>query len=264
MNRQQLYQLSAMFANLASGVYPQVGQGLKEMAQSGIQGEAVKKQKEEEEKKKKAGMFGSVGSTLGSIAGVVAAPFTGGTSLAATAAMGALGGAAGGAAGTLAGGGDLSANQILMDAAMGGVSGAGAHLLGPVLAKGGSAVTGALTPATPSTAALGGGTSGAIATGATTPFTGAAPPLVASNPAQMAATVAPTKMGMSAGQAARQMATQNLLGVLGTRSIGSTLGVFPQQMPAEHDPNQRTSTEYLRRMGGGFEPLSGSYFGGLY
>lgn len=127
-------------ANTVSGI----GQGLSQpnsttqnlnvkmnqMFQAQAQQQALKQAEEERKKKEKAGTFGKIGSTLGTIGGIALAPFTGGASLAIPAALGAAGGALGGAAGRAVGGGGFDMQQTLMDAAMGGVGGLGAGVVG--------------------------------------------------------------------------------------------------------------------------------------
>jgi hypothetical protein len=78
---------------------------------------------EEEKKRKKAekgGLFGKIGSTLGTAAGIALAPVTGGASLALA---GAAGGALGGLAGQYAAGGSPTLMGTALDAAQGGLSG---------------------------------------------------------------------------------------------------------------------------------------------
>jgi hypothetical protein len=107
---------------------------------------ALRKQKEAEEKKKKAGLFGSIGSTLGTIAGVALAPVTGGASLAIPALAGAAGGAIGGTVGNLVGGGGFNPQQTLMYGAQGAMGGLSAGMFAPkaVGAMGGGTYTGAM------------------------------------------------------------------------------------------------------------------------
>lgn len=92
---------------------------------------ALKKQKEEEEKKKKAGLFGSVGSTLGTIAGIALAPATGGASLLPAIAGGAIGSAVGGTAGSMLGGGGFNPQQTLGYGAQGALGGLTAGMFAP-------------------------------------------------------------------------------------------------------------------------------------
>lgn len=129
---------------------------------------ALRKQKEAEEKKRKSSLFGSIGSTLGTIAGVALAPVTGGASLAIPALAGAAGGAIGGTVGNLVGGGGFNPQQSLMYGAQGAMGGLAAGMFAPgaVGAGGGGTYTGAMknglfdpigkfTPAaTPSTGGL--------------------------------------------------------------------------------------------------------------
>lgn len=78
---------------------------------------------EEEKKRKKAqkgGLFGKLGSALGSAAGITLAHATGGASLAAA---GAIGGGLGGLAGQYLGGGSPTLGGFALDAAQGGLSG---------------------------------------------------------------------------------------------------------------------------------------------
>lgn len=84
--------------------------GMKDTAQAALQAEAQKKAKEKEEKKKKGKSLGSIGATL---AGIAAAPFTGGMSLAGAAALTGAASAAGGAAGELIGSGELDGGSLL-------------------------------------------------------------------------------------------------------------------------------------------------------
>ena len=139
---------------------------------------ALRKQKEAEEKKRKSGLFGSIGSTLGTIAGVALAPVTGGASLAIPALAGAAGGAIGGTVGNLVGGGGFNPQQTLMYGAQGAMGGLSAGMFAPkaVGAMGGGTYTGAMknglfdpvgkfTPAAaPATAASSGGLFSRIAT----------------------------------------------------------------------------------------------------
>lgn len=92
---------------------------------------ALRKQKEAEEKKRKSGLFGSIGSTLGTIAGVALAPVTGGASLAIPALAGAAGGAIGGTVGNLVGGGGFNPQQTLMYGAQGAMGGLSAGMFAP-------------------------------------------------------------------------------------------------------------------------------------
>lgn len=130
MSMTPLYQLSALLAQNALKNAPpgsaqaQGAEATLQSAQAAIQAEAmrqIKKRKEKEEKRKK---WGGIGSKVGSVLGVAAAPFTGGTSLAATAGLGALGAASGGAVGELASGGGIRPGNLLPYALEGGVSGA--------------------------------------------------------------------------------------------------------------------------------------------
>ncbi len=93
-------------------------------------GSAAQIRAEEEERRReeqKAGTLGQIGSTLGGLGGILAAPLTGGASLGATVGMGALGGAVGGAAGRAVGGGDVSGEHLLGYGLQGGMSGALTH-----------------------------------------------------------------------------------------------------------------------------------------
>lgn len=125
----QIYQLQTLLSNTASGLAPagsapaQGAEANRQAAQSGIQGEAIKKAKKEEEKKNKGGFLGEIGGALGSMAGVALAPLTGGTSLAATAAFGAAGGMVGTAAGEYAGGGEIDPVRVGVAGLMGGIGG---------------------------------------------------------------------------------------------------------------------------------------------
>ena len=92
---------------------------------------ALRKQKEAEEKKRKSSLFGSIGSTLGTIAGVALAPVTGGASLAIPALAGAAGGAIGGTVGNLVGGGGFNPQQTLMYGAQGAMGGLTAGMFAP-------------------------------------------------------------------------------------------------------------------------------------
>jgi hypothetical protein len=98
--------------------------------------EALRKEQAKLEKAKKGKMFGSIGSTLGTLGGVALAPLTGGASLAIPAALGAAGGAIGGAVGELAGGGRVAVNDVLgygaRGAASGLMGGMGAAAKGPM------------------------------------------------------------------------------------------------------------------------------------
>jgi hypothetical protein len=85
---------------------------------------AMKKAEEERKKKERGKLFGKLGSTVGTIAGVALAPVTGGASLAIPAAMGAAGGALGGTAGQLVGGGGFDFTDTLGYAADGALGGA--------------------------------------------------------------------------------------------------------------------------------------------
>lgn len=256
MDKQQLYQLSAMLASVAEGMYrPDSGgaamaRSLKGSAQSAIQAEAVKKAKEEEEKKKKGGMFGSIGSALGTIGGVALAPFTGGTSLAATAAMGALGSTVGGTAGTLLGGGDVTARGMLTDAVMGGVGGAASWAM-PNLMPG--------LKASPVTQVNG------MPVGATSPIS---TPTLSAPPQSVAGIQVPSSLGDIGGSVskfaapsiaqplpvtAKQLAMQNLGGYMMASPIigGMRGGIDPL-----FNPQQRTTVEMRRRYDGSFEPYS--------
>lgn len=249
MDKQQLYQLSAMLASVAEGMYrPDSGgasmaRSLKGSAQSAIQAEAVKKAKEEEEKKKKGGMFGSIGSALGTIGGVALAPFTGGTSLAATAAMGALGSTVGGTAGTLLGGGDVTARGMLTDAVMGGVGGAASWAM-PNLMPG--------LKASPVTQVNG------MPVGATSPIstpTLSAPPQPAFSFSDggFAPKFAAPSIAQPLPVTAKQLAMQNLGGYMMASPIigGMRGGIDPL-----FNPQQRTTVEMRRRYDGSFEPYS--------
>ena len=84
---------------------------------------ALRKQKEAEEKKRKSGLFGSIGSTLGTIAGFAipgVGPIVGP----------AIGAALGGSAGSALGGGGFNPQQTLMYGAQGAIGGLGAGMLG--------------------------------------------------------------------------------------------------------------------------------------
>lgn len=122
-------QLGSMFSNMSLGLAPQGTPMQRYAAQQAddysarMYADAVRKQQKEEEEKKKAGLFGKIGSTLGTIGGVALAPLTGGASLAIPAALGAAGGAIGGAAGRAIGGGEFDPRQFMMDAAQGGLGG---------------------------------------------------------------------------------------------------------------------------------------------
>lgn len=107
---------------------------------------ALRKQKEAEEKKRKSSLFGSIGSTLGTIAGVALAPVTGGASLAIPALAGAAGGAIGGTVGNLVGGGGFNPQQTLMYGAQGAMGGLSAGMFAPkvVGAANGGTYTGAM------------------------------------------------------------------------------------------------------------------------
>lgn len=97
---------------------------------------ALRKQKEAEEKKRKSGLFGSIGSTLGTIAGFAipgVGPIVGP----------AIGAALGGSAGQALGGGGFDAKQTLMYGAGGAMTGFGAKMLSPALSGGGT-YTGAM------------------------------------------------------------------------------------------------------------------------
>jgi len=105
---------------------------------------ALRKQKEAEEKKRKSGLFGSIGSTLGTIAGVALAPVTGGASLAIPALAGAAGGAIGGTVGNLVGGGGFNPQQTLMYGAQGAMGGLGAGMFAPKAVGAAGTYTGAM------------------------------------------------------------------------------------------------------------------------
>jgi len=95
---------------------------------------ALRKQKEAEEKKRKSGLFGKIGSTLGTIAGFAipgVGPIVGP----------AIGAALGGSAGQALGGGGFDAKQTLMYGAGGAMTGFGAGMLGAA-----NAVPSAVTP----------------------------------------------------------------------------------------------------------------------
>ena len=116
MDAQQALQLAALLGQHAQ-VFTQSNPGQNALAnhligsaQAGIQAEALKKAKKEEEKKKKGALGGSVGSLLGTAAGMALAPVTGGASLALA---GGLGGMAGGLAGQALTGGSPSMTQGL-------------------------------------------------------------------------------------------------------------------------------------------------------
>lgn len=96
---------------------------LMDSARAQAMAEEAKKREEEEKKKKKAGLFGKIGSTLGTVGGVLLAPLTGGTSLLIPAAMGAGGSMLGGAAGTLLGGGKIDGADMLGYGLSGGLGG---------------------------------------------------------------------------------------------------------------------------------------------
>jgi hypothetical protein len=127
-------------ANTVSGI----GQGLSQpnsttqnlnlkmnqMFQAQAQQQALQRAEEERKKKEKSGSLGKVGAALGTIGGIALAPLTGGASLAIPAALGAAGGAIGGSVGRAVGGGGFDMQQTLTDAAMGGVGGLGAGVLG--------------------------------------------------------------------------------------------------------------------------------------
>lgn len=127
-NATMLYQLSAALASIGEGVggfaLPSgvdvrgTSKAAREAAQSGIAGEAVRK---ERERKNKGGGMGGLGAALGTIGGIALAPVTGGASLALA---GALGGAVGGAAGRgLSGGKAFDPRSIGMDAIGGAIGG---------------------------------------------------------------------------------------------------------------------------------------------
>jgi|GEM_PF-3903729 len=129
-NATPLYQLSALLAQNAMRSAPphsaaaQGAQLSMQSAQAAIQAEAMRRLKKREEEKEKKEKWGGIGSKIGSMVGVAAAPFTGGSSLALTAGLGALGGAAGGAAGELAAGGGIRPGSLIPYAMQGGLSGA--------------------------------------------------------------------------------------------------------------------------------------------
>lgn len=97
---------------------------------------ALRKQKEAEEKKRKSGLFGSIGSTLGTIAGFAipgVGPIVGP----------AIGAALGGSAGKALGGGGFDPQQTLMYGAQGALGGFGAKMMSPAT-QGGGTYTGAM------------------------------------------------------------------------------------------------------------------------
>lgn len=102
----------------------------------------LERQKKEEEKKKKSKLFGSVGSTLGTIAGLALAPVTGGASIPLAMAAGGLGGAIGGTAGSMIGGGGFDAGQTLGYGVQGAMGGLGAGMFAPAA----SGAAGAVAP----------------------------------------------------------------------------------------------------------------------
>ena len=117
-------QLAAVFGQLAEQISPltmsgRVGGSLAGMNQTKIQADLEKEARAEAEKKKKRGMFGSIGQTLGTAAGVALAPVTGGASLIGAAALGGgLGRVAGSAIG--GGGGQFNAFNAFGEGALGG------------------------------------------------------------------------------------------------------------------------------------------------
>jgi hypothetical protein len=100
-------------------------------ARAGIQAENIKAERKRAEDDRNAGLFGKVGSTLGTLVGVAAAPFTGGTSMMIPVAMGAGGSLIGGMAGRAAGGGKTSFLDAAIDLGTGATGGfAGGRAVG--------------------------------------------------------------------------------------------------------------------------------------
>ena len=81
-----------------------------------------REQEEAQKKEKKKGLFGSIGSTLGTIAGAALAPVTGGTSLAATAIGAGIGGAVGSAGGQALSGGGVDVGTAIQSGIMSGIT----------------------------------------------------------------------------------------------------------------------------------------------
>lgn len=121
-------------------------------AQSGIIAEQRRQLKKKAEKEQKGKLGGSIGATLGGLAGVALAPFTGGASLALTAALGAGGAALGDIAGTTIAGGEVDPGSVLQSAVIGGIGGG----ISGGLANAGAGVAGAGAKFTQAVAPSGG------------------------------------------------------------------------------------------------------------
>lgn len=85
--------------------------------------EALRKEEEKRKKAEKSKAFGSIGGTLGTLAGAALAPLTGGASLMIPAALGAAGGAIGNVAGQAIGGGGIDPRSVIQSGFSGGMGG---------------------------------------------------------------------------------------------------------------------------------------------
>lgn len=133
LSREKLLGLGQLF-NQAGTMYAAPGSSMSEFnnrmndtfnAQQ--QSVALQKEEEEEEKKRKSGLFGKIGSTLGTIAGFAipgVGPIVGP----------AIGAALGGTAGNLVGGGGFDPQQSLMYGAQGAMGGLAAGMFAPTVA----------------------------------------------------------------------------------------------------------------------------------
>jgi hypothetical protein len=211
------------------GAAKQMGMAGYDSMQAEIMRREMKRQQEAEEKKKKQKFGHSLGATLGGIGGVLAAPFTGGTSLLATAGMAGLGSALGGAAGNAVTGGGFSPSMMLQDALIGGAGGALGYGMGNM---GQAAKIGANGTPGPAMDAL----NAAVA---------------AKSPAQIAAQgMAPQTV---AGTALRQMGGQSMAGQ-----------ILQPQTQAYRSPYAYPGSPYAGPLGA--DPLSmlPYYLGGMY
>lgn len=153
---QILYQLASQLGGLSASLAPagsnlgELGRNLMSSAQSGIQGEATKKEKEAREKEEKGGLFGSIGSALGTVGGAALGSLVPGVGTALGSTLGGtLGSAAGGTLGSAIGGGAMPTGFDLGNWALrggiGGFTGGGGFGELPI-AKVGETIVDNLTP----------------------------------------------------------------------------------------------------------------------
>jgi len=228
----QLGSVSQAFAPAGSNL-GKLGEAVEGTSRAVIMQENLKRQREEERKARRKSKWGNIGAMAG---GMLAAPFTGGASLAATAGMMGAGSAVGGMVGSAAGGGGFNTSRMVGDFTTGAGMGMASHVGGQMLSGMGGGGSTAVPRGTGDIHANIGGIS--VAPGAPS---AAAQQVGAAQKAGMAQTVMPAPQAQRPGFFGRMGQAFTNMGVATNPMMMYGAGIMaPRILPSGSDPNRQT------------------------